>query len=98
VRREKVQFAVIRFYACSTTPLLMSRNLNESVLKDWRSDEDAPLARLGAQGGAEGYSEPYGGDAVVVIRFGGSGEVISRQALLWKNLNPDAAVYPILQP
>ena len=81
-----------------STPLFITRNLNESVLMDWKGREDAELERLGRRAGKEGWRTPYGHGRLVVIRMNGGGESIPGNRLRWRNLNPTSEPHPVLQP
>jgi hypothetical protein len=70
------------------TPFLISRNLQEYRLKQNYADDEIPTLK----------GPPYGTDALVVIRMGGSGESMKDKNILWKNLNPAKADNLILQP
>jgi hypothetical protein len=70
------------------TPFLISRNLQENRLKQNYVDDEIPTLK----------GPPYGTDALVVIRMGGSGESMKDKNILWKNLNPAKADNLILQP
>ena len=80
------------------TPYLLSRNVNESVLKDWTPDQDARLERVGTRGGDSAYTTPFDRSRIVVIRFGGGGGVLSREHHKWSNLNPSSETHSVLNP
>ncbi len=78
----------------SGTPFLMTRNVNETRLKEWRPNERQALDRLGIGT----YAEPYGKERLLVVRVGGGTEVLEKKRLLWEILNPNAATNRVLRP
>ncbi|WFB35738.1 hypothetical protein P3T73_16420 [Kiritimatiellota bacterium B12222] len=70
------------------TPFLITKNLQASQLKASYAEDDAPTVK----------GPPYEDEAIVIIRMGGSGEVMRERNILWKNLNPNKAANSILRP
>lgn len=81
------------------TPLLLTRNLNESALLDWRNLENPGLQHLGRIAGKDGWRTPFDRRFLCVLRLGGGGEVLKgAEAMMWERLNPESATNVILQP
>lgn len=70
------------------TPFLVTRNLQETKLKSDYGPDDVPRVS----------GPPYEGEALVVIRMGGSGEAMLEKNILWRNLNPGKNENVILRP
>jgi prepilin-type N-terminal cleavage/methylation domain-containing protein len=75
-------------------PYLMTRNLNETALTDWGSDETLPLDNVGTGT----YAEPYGEENLIVIRSGGASQDVNRRQMFWAVLNPTGDTNNILIP
>lgn len=92
----------------ASLPFIVSRNLNESRLVDWGTNTELRPQNVGvgtSNTTAGAYKDPYGEDAIIVIRAGGGGEVIVRRDMTWAVINQgsqnNADVRPtnvILQP
>ncbi|MCC5850365.1 MAG: hypothetical protein JJU29_19945 [Verrucomicrobia bacterium] len=79
-------------------PFLFSRNLNETALRDWSGDKTLRLEQMGHHGPGQPHIHPFDDRHLVVVNFGGGGQILSRNRLLWHNLNPNARTQPILEP
>ncbi len=89
-------------------PFIVTRNLNEDALVDWGTDTTLRPQNVGngtVNTTAGAYKDPYGEDAIIVIRAGGGGEVVVRRNMTWEAINPGSKnnsgvrpTNPILQP
>ncbi len=76
------------------TPFMVSRNLNESALVDWGTNENQPLTNVGNPP----HETPYGDSTLIIVRIGGGASKIVRRDMTWGNLNPTRATNGIFQP
>ncbi|MCC5845477.1 MAG: hypothetical protein JJU05_14605 [Verrucomicrobia bacterium] len=79
----------------SGTPVFISRNLNESRLKDGTSTTRDRLQNVGRGE----WETPFADRWVIVVRVGGGGQILRvRDAPTWQKLNPTDNTLLILQP
>ncbi len=70
------------------TPFLISRNLDEKALIPAGESDERPRIS----------DKVVDRDYVIVVRIGGSSEIIAKKDLSWKKLNPSGATNRILHP